>query len=163
MFGFFNGSEITLPEQGEAITLAIGFIKGGIVQQLTSIDSRNTARFSFAIGGNASMLKHFKTLFLISQSHSTSHRAIMVPAAWQLLNQKLKILTFHDREEFFVIYMNEHLRRLHKKGFGAGKLLLHNWLFGKTSKFSYLLKSRLLKILRVIFFSEAMTSIIKDT
>ena len=58
VFGFFNGSEITLPEQGEATTLAVGFIKGGNVQNLTSIDRRNTARFSIAIGGNASKLEH---------------------------------------------------------------------------------------------------------
>ena len=69
VFGFFNGSEITLPEQGEAIPLAIGFIKGGNVQDLTSIDRRNTARFSFAIGGNASMLKHLK-LYFSSVSHT---------------------------------------------------------------------------------------------
>ena len=35
MFGFFRGSEITLPEQDEPTILAIGFIKGGNVQPLT--------------------------------------------------------------------------------------------------------------------------------
>ena len=54
MFGFFSGSEITLPEQGEATILEIGFIKGANVQTLTGIDSRNTARFGITVAGNAS-------------------------------------------------------------------------------------------------------------
>jgi hypothetical protein len=53
VFGFFNGSEITLPEQSEATTLAIGFIKGGNVQPLTGIDSENTAHFGITSGGSA--------------------------------------------------------------------------------------------------------------
>ena len=66
MFGFFNGSEITLPEQSDPITLAIGFIKGGNVQQLTSIDQRNISRFGIAIGGNASKLEYvIKAVFLV--------------------------------------------------------------------------------------------------
>ena len=54
MFGFFRGSEISLPEQGEATILEIGFIKGGNVQQLTGIDRRNTARFGIIVAGSAS-------------------------------------------------------------------------------------------------------------
>ena len=54
VFGFFNAPEITLPEQGEAILLPIGFIKGGNVQQLTAVDRRNTARFGITSAGTAS-------------------------------------------------------------------------------------------------------------
>ena len=54
MFGFLNGSEISLPEQGWPTFLAIGFIKGGNVQSLTAIDRRNTARFAITITGSAS-------------------------------------------------------------------------------------------------------------
>ena len=60
MFGFFNGSEITLPEQSEATTLAIGFIKGGNVQPLTGIDSENTANFGITSGGSASKMEPLK-------------------------------------------------------------------------------------------------------
>ena len=63
MFGFFNGSEITLPEQDEATILAIGFIKGGNVQQLTAMDPRNTARFGITVAGNASKLEHLEVYF----------------------------------------------------------------------------------------------------
>ncbi len=54
VFGFFDAPEITLPEQGEAILLPIGFIKGGNVQQLTAIDTRHTARFNITVSGSAS-------------------------------------------------------------------------------------------------------------
>ena len=55
VFGFLSGSEISLPEQGEATILAIGFIKGGNVQSLTGIDRRNTAHFAITlITGSAS-------------------------------------------------------------------------------------------------------------
>ena len=57
MFGFFNGSEITLQEQGEATNLAIGFIKGGSVHRTIFSGAVNTARFAITIGGNASKLK----------------------------------------------------------------------------------------------------------
>ena len=54
VFGFLNGSEISLPEQGEPTILEIGFIKGGNVQSLTGIDRRNTARFCITVAGSAS-------------------------------------------------------------------------------------------------------------
>ncbi len=55
VFGFFNGSEITLSERGDFAILSIGFIKGGNVQQLTGLDTRNTARFGVtAVSGNGS-------------------------------------------------------------------------------------------------------------
>ena len=55
VFGFLNGSYITVPEQGWPYTiLAIGFIKGGNVQPLTGIDRRNTARFGIIVAGSAS-------------------------------------------------------------------------------------------------------------
>ena len=65
VFGFFNGSEITLPEQGEATVLSIGFIKGGNVQTLTAIDRRNVARFGITVTGSASKCELLE-LFLIS-------------------------------------------------------------------------------------------------
>ena len=57
VFGFFSGPEITLPEQGEATILNIGFIKGGNEQQLTGIDRRNIARFGISVAGSASKWK----------------------------------------------------------------------------------------------------------
>ena len=63
VFGFFNGSEISLPEQGEATILAIGFIKGGNVQQLTGIDRRNTAHFGITITGSASKWERLELKF----------------------------------------------------------------------------------------------------
>ena len=73
VFGFFSGSEITLPEQGRATILEIGFIKGGNVQQLTGIDRRNTARFGITVGGSASKWELFGALVLISQLYSVSY------------------------------------------------------------------------------------------
>ena len=68
VFGFLNAPEITLEEQGKAILLPIGFIKGENVQTLTDIDSRNTGRFSLTITGTASMWKYvFRALLFISQ------------------------------------------------------------------------------------------------
>jgi hypothetical protein len=53
VFGFFGDAEITRPEQGDAIAKMVGFIKGGNVQTLTDMDSRNTGRFSLDITGTA--------------------------------------------------------------------------------------------------------------
>ena len=65
VFGFFLGQEIVLPEQGESSILEIGFIKGGNVQSLTGIDTRNTARFGITVAGSASKWE------LLSISHQS--------------------------------------------------------------------------------------------
>ena len=60
MFGFFGDAEITCPEQGDAIIRMVGFIKGGNVQTLTDIDSRDTGRFGLTITGTASKWKYLE-------------------------------------------------------------------------------------------------------
>ena len=63
MFGFFGDAEITRPEQGDAIAKMVGFIKGGNVQTLTDMDSRNTGRFSLDITGTASKWKYLELYY----------------------------------------------------------------------------------------------------
>ena len=60
VFGWFNGTELTLQEQqSQSHILTIGFIKGGTVQDLTAIDNNNRARFMITIiEGNASKSTH---------------------------------------------------------------------------------------------------------
>ena len=47
VFGWFNGTEITLDERAETYVLRGGFIKGGTVQ--TFLTSQSSARFMIAI------------------------------------------------------------------------------------------------------------------
>ena len=77
MFGFFRGPEITLPEQGEATILEIGFIKGGNVQTLTGIDRRNTARFGITVAGSASKWELLSISHHVDRgSFSTNHKLL---------------------------------------------------------------------------------------
>ncbi len=77
MFGFLNAPEISLEEQGEAILLSIGFIKGGNVQTLTGIDRRNLAHFGIDVTGSASKCEllelYFSSVGYIGGPCATGH------------------------------------------------------------------------------------------
>ena len=75
VFGFFSGSQISLPEQGEATTLAIGFIKGGNVQSLTALDRRNVARFGITVTGSASKCELLELSLVPRPIPLKSHRS----------------------------------------------------------------------------------------
>ena len=49
MFGFFNGSEFQVEEQGDVTILEVGFIKGANFEEFLQMDGRGELRFTIAV------------------------------------------------------------------------------------------------------------------
>ena len=49
VFGWLDGTERSIEEQGDATALEVGFLKGALFQQFTRLDRRMQLRFNIVI------------------------------------------------------------------------------------------------------------------